>query len=139
MPVSSHGGFNAVDVRDVAEGHILAAERGRPGERYLLTGHNITYYDFGVLVSRIAHKRPPLFRTPIEIMKMAGSVSEFVADRITRRAPMFTRRSVSYMAGQHRYFSAAKAIEELGYRPRALEEAVESSVSWFSARLDQWP
>ena len=138
MPVSSHGGFNAVDVRDVAEGHILAAEKGQPGERYLLSGHNITYYDFGVLVSRIAHKRPPLFRTPIGLMKMAGRVSEFMADHVTRRAPMFTGRSVAYMAGQHRYFSANKAIRELGYQPRPLEDAVASSIAWFSNRLDQW-
>ncbi len=131
MPFFTDGGFNAVDVRDVAEGHLLAALHGQSGRRYILGGANVTHRDFGRMVAEIAGLAPPRLNVPPAVLIGAGRVAELVADRITRRAPMMTRRSVAYLAGQWRWFSTARAERELGYSPRPIDEAIRASVGWF--------
>lgn len=135
MPFVVDGGFNAVDVRDVAEGHLLASVRGRPGERYILGGDNVTFRDFATLVARRADRRPPPLTLPTGALLAAGSLAEAVADHVTRRAPRFTRGSLAYLAGRYTWLSTAKAERELGYRPRPIGDAIDASIAWFRARL----
>lgn len=131
MPFVVEGGFNAVDVRDVAEGHLLGAMFGRPGRRYILGGHNIEYRAFAQKVAEIAMRKPPLLVAPTGLLRGAGKVLGFVADRITHKPPMMTDRSVAYLAGRWLWFSIERARSELGYEPRPLEDAIAESVAWF--------
>ena len=131
MPFVVAGGFNAVDVRDVAEGHLLAARRGRPGERYILGGENLTFKDFATLVARRAGRRPPPVTLPTRALLAAGSIAGAIADHVTHKPPRFTRPSVAYLAGRFSWFSTAKAERELGYRPRPIDDAIDASIAWF--------
>jgi dihydroflavonol-4-reductase len=133
MPFVTRGGFNAVDVRDVAEGHLLAALRGQSGRRYILGGTNISFREFADKVAAKAHKNAPRWVVPERALAAAGSVSEWVATHVTRRPPMMTRGAVEFLAGRWRWYSHARAERELGYRPRPIDEAIAASVAWFAS------
>ncbi len=134
LPFFIAGGFNAVDVRDVAEGHLLGAMYGESGRRYILGGHNVTYGDFAARVGAIIRRSPPKFMMPTPVLRQVGAVAGWLATHVTRKPPLMTDRSVAYLAGRWLWFSTARAESELGYRPRPLDEAIESSVRWFSSR-----
>jgi dihydroflavonol-4-reductase len=138
MPFLVHGGFNAVYVSDVAEGHLLAAVNGRPGERYLLSGHNVSYVEFGGKLAELLGRRPPKMRIPTKAAKTLGWMAEKFADHVTHKQPLATYRSISYTVGRHLYFSSKKAEEELGYKVSPLNVAMKKSVDWFRTRLDEY-
>jgi dihydroflavonol-4-reductase len=129
MPAYIDTGLNIVHVDDVAEGHVLAMEKGRVGERYVLGGDNMALKDILTLVAEVAHRRPPLFRVPEAAVWPVAFVMEKLAD-ITGIAPMVTRDHLK-MARKKMFFSSAKAVAELGYRPRPVRIAVEDAVAWF--------
>lgn len=131
LPFVVAGGFCAVDVRDVAEGHLLGALRGHSGRRYILGGANVSYRDFAERVARVAGRRPPPVTMPRAALTRIGSVAEWLADHVTHAAPLLTRRSVGYLAGRYLYFSTSRAEQELGYKPRPIDEAIAASVAWF--------
>ena len=130
LPFVMEGGFNGVDVRDVAEGHLLAAERGRSGERYLLAGHNLTYAELARRVAALSGCGTPLLSLPGPLLVRLGSVVELAA-QLTERPPMFTRRSIAFTAGRYLYFDTDKATRELGYRPGPLDDALRDAIDWF--------
>lgn len=131
FPMTVPGGMNAVDVRDVAEGHLLAFERGRSGERYLLAGENMTNAEVARVVAEAVGKKPPQRMIPgWALFAVAGAV-EWTARLVTRTDPLLTRRSVAYTAGRHLYFDNRKAREELGFTPRPAEIAIRDAVRWF--------
>ncbi|MFT7581066.1 MAG: dihydroflavonol-4-reductase [Myxococcota bacterium] len=134
MPFVVDGGFNAVDVRDVAEGHLLAAMHGKSGQRYILGGDNVTLADFANLVAERAGRKAPRLKAPTALVKGVGWIAEQIADHVTRRPPRFTYASVAYLAGRHVWFSTAKAQRELGYRPRPIVEAIDRSIAWFRSQ-----
>ncbi|MDP6946458.1 MAG: NAD-dependent epimerase/dehydratase family protein, partial [Myxococcota bacterium] len=136
LPFVATGGFNGVDVRDVALGHLLAAERGRPGERYLLAGHNVTYEDFATRVAELSGGSPPMLCLPRALLVRLGTVAELGA-RIVQRPPLFTHKSIGFTAGRCLYFSTAKAEAELGYEPKPLDGALTDAIAWF--RSDESP
>jgi dihydroflavonol-4-reductase len=132
MPFVVEGGFNAVDVRDVAEGHLLGAMFGVSGRRYILGGHNVGYREFATKVAQIAGRAPPRFTAPTGIIRRAGAALGWWATRVSRSPPMMTERSVAYLTGRWLWFSTARAESELGYAPGPLDEAIARSVAWFS-------
>lgn len=134
MPFLVEGGFNAVDVRDVAEGHLLGAMFGQPRRRYILGGHNVEYREFSARVAAIAGKKAPRLVVPTSLIRTAGKAMGFIADHLTRKKPMMTDRSVAYLSGRWLWFSIERARDELGYSPRPLDEAIASSVAWFQGR-----
>ena len=131
LPFVMKGGFNGVDVGDVAEGHLLAASRGRSGERYILAGHNLTYARFSREVSALAKRSPPKLRLPSSLLVRLGRAAE-VAAAISGRPPLFTGRSMALTAGRYLYFDTAKAERELGYMPGPLTDALADAIAWFS-------
>lgn len=131
MPAYVETGLNLVHVDDVAEGHILALERGRIGERYILGGEDIT---LGAMLGEIAALtggRKPLMALPRAPLHVLAMVSEAFA-RLTGRVPMLTHDSLK-MAAYHMYFSSAKARAELGYAPRPMIEGLREALAWFRA------
>lgn len=131
MPAYIDTGLNIVHVDDVAEGHVLALEKGAIGQRYVLGGENMALKDILRLVADVVHRRPPFIRLPEAVVWPAALVMEKLAD-ITGIAPMMTRDHLK-MARKKMYFSSAKAKAELGYAPRPVRSAVEDAVSWFRA------
>jgi dihydroflavonol-4-reductase len=131
MPAYLDTGLNVVHVDDVAEGHVLALERGRIGERYILGGENLDLKDLLTLVAQVAGRRPPAIRLrEAWLWPVAAGMEAFA--RLTGIAPMMTR-DVLKMARWKMFFSSDKAIAELGYAPRPARQAVEDAVTWFRA------
>lgn len=131
LPVCFEGGLNIVDVEDVARGHLLAEARGGRGERYLLTGHNLSIYDLIAEMRRVLGMRHAMFAMPVGLARAAGWALEQLADRATRREPLITAGSVDY-ASQRLYFDNRKAREQIGYTVRPLDETLRRAAQWFA-------
>jgi dihydroflavonol-4-reductase len=131
VPAYIDTGLNMVHVDDVAEGHVLALERGRIGERYVLGGENLLLKDILALVADVVGRRPPRIEVPEVLLRPAAWFLEGVA-RLTGIPPMMTSDQIK-MARHKMFYSSAKAVRELGYAPRPLRAAVEDAVAWFRA------
>ncbi|MBO0710634.1 MAG: NAD-dependent epimerase/dehydratase family protein [Acetobacteraceae bacterium] len=131
IPAYLDTGLNIVHVDDVALGHILALERGRVGERYILGGENLLLRDLLALVAEVAGRRPPLIRLRREWLWPVALGFEAAA-RFGGIEPLVTRDHLR-MARKRMFYSSAKAIAELGYRPRPAREAVEDAIAWLRA------
>jgi dihydroflavonol-4-reductase len=131
VPAYIDTGLNIVHVDDVAEGHVLAAEKGRVGERYILGSENMLLKDILGLVADVVHRRPPSIQLPEAVVWPAAFVMEKLA-KITGIAPLMTRDHLK-MARKKMFYSSAKAMAELGYKPRPVRLAVEDAVAWFRA------
>ncbi|HSY08470.1 MAG TPA: hopanoid-associated sugar epimerase [Steroidobacteraceae bacterium] len=125
-------GLNIVHVDDVAAGHLLAYQHGRPGERYILGGQDMTLREILVQISRIVGRRPPRIRLPHAAVLGIAHVAEAFS-KVSGRATRITVEAVR-MSEKRMFFSSAKAINELGYRSRPSLEALEDAVRWFRAR-----
>ena len=126
-------GLNIVHVRDVARGHILAAERGRIGERYIL-GHdrgNFSLAEIGRMLADITGRAAPRLRVPYAVAWCGAACSEVVA-RITGGPPAVPLTAVR-MSRKRMYFSAAKAVRELGLPQTDPRQALRDAVEWFAA------
>ena len=133
MPAYLDTGLNWVHVRDVAEGHVLAAERGRPGERYIL-GHaegNWTMKEALDTLSELTGLPAPGFRVPHAVALGAAHVDEWIA-RWTGKPPTAPLAGVR-MARYKMWFSPAKAIRELGLPQTPPRQAMAEAIDWFRA------
>jgi dihydroflavonol-4-reductase len=122
-------GLNIAHVDDIAHGHLLALDRGRPGERYILGGANLTLLDILTQVTAIAGRRPPRVRLPHGVVLPIAYLAEAYA-RLTGRGTRITVEGVR-MARKRMYFSSAKAMRELGYTWRDPALAFADAVRWF--------
>ena len=129
VPAYVDTGMNVVHVDVVAEGHALALERGKAGEKYILGGENLQLRDLLAMVCTIAGKSPPRIRLPISGVWPVAWLLEGVA-RVTGIEPLVTRDHLK-MARKKMFYSSAKAMRELGYAPRPARAAVEDAVAWF--------
>jgi dihydroflavonol-4-reductase len=132
LPVVVEGGLNVVDVRDVAEGHLLGALHGQSGRRYLLGGDNVTFADLAARVARQAGRNPPRFTAPAAAFIGMGKAAELISTRLLRRPPTYTERGVAYTAGRWLWVDTTRARTELGYAPRPIDAAIARAVDWFS-------
>lgn len=127
--------MNVVDVRDVARGHRLAAERGRRGERYLLGGDNVEAASLAGLVEKHTGKKPATSMPPEWILRAVATLSEAVS-RVSRKPPLITRALLDDVAGGAPVFVIDKARRDLGYEPRGAEEVVTATRDW--AKQMKW-
>ena len=135
MPASVDTGLNVVHVDDVAAGHVLALERGRIGQSYILGGHDLDMPDLLAMVDEVMGRPTPRrARLPHGLLWPVALGMEGAA-RVFGIEPLVTREMLA-MAKKRMYFSPAKAIVELGYAPRPAREAVADAVAWF--RLAGW-
>jgi len=123
MPAYVDGTINVAHVDDVAEGHILAAERGRIGERYILGGENMTLRAFFAAIAEAAGRKPPRLRLPADLLWPAALWGE-AAGRLTGRPPMLSVDTLR-MAKTPMRFSSAKAARELDYAARAAADGLK--------------
>jgi len=129
MPAFVDTGLNMVHVDDVAEGHLLAFERGRVGERYVLGGQNASLAEILAAVAETVGRQPPRIRIPRKALMPFAHVSEAMA-RVTGREPMLTLDGLR-MSKNKMFFSSAKAERELGYRARPYRAGIKDAIEWF--------
>jgi len=131
MPAFVDTGLNLVPVEDAAEGHLLAAERGKPGERYLLGGENLTLQQILWELARITGRRAPRIRIPHGVALAAAYVDTAVS-RVLGREPHIPVEGVRI--ARHRMFvNTARAERELGFRPGSVAAALERAVRWYQS------
>lgn len=126
------GTANVIDVRDVAIGHVLAAERGRPGERYLLAGDNVSAETLQSTLEAITGRRPSLLGAPRWLLLAVAAAAEFFAG-LRGVEPPLTRAMIRTAHGRHLVFDNNKAREELGFRPRPVQAVLEATHDWLVA------
>jgi dihydroflavonol-4-reductase len=127
--ISTDGAYDFVDVRDVAEGHILAASLGRSGEAYLLSGTQVTVSEYRQLVQEAAGVRSHEIKLPGWFVKLIAPLAEFYY-KISRTRPRITKYSIETLQSNSRV-TCIKAEKELGYRRRPLRETVADTVQWW--------
>ena len=131
LPVYVDHTLNAVYTGDVGAGHVLAAERGRCGERYLLANRDITVKEVADIVARAVGVAPPRWRLSPRLVRAAAGITEAWA-RVTRTEPLLPRAAVESLHSDQR-LDAAKARRELGLPQTSIEEAIARAVEWFQA------
>jgi len=129
MPAYVDTGLNIVHVDDVAAGHLLAYERGRAGERYILGGQDMSLREILELIARLERRNPPRVRLPYGVVLPIAYLAEGFA-RLTGRSGRITLEGVR-MSRKKMFFSSAKAVRELGYRWRPPVQAFEDAIRWF--------
>lgn len=130
FPGYMDGTLNLVDVEDVAEGHILAAERGRIGERYILANKNLTIREFFALMERVTGIPSPKIKIPYFV----AYASAFLVERVLGLSfPNYSTMDVdSVKLSKFNWFvDSSKAVRELGFRQTPVEETIEKTVRWF--------
>jgi dihydroflavonol-4-reductase len=129
VPGYVDGGGNFVDVEDVARGHILAAQKGRIGERYILGNQNLPYVEYLKLVSEIGRVKPPKFKIPHSVAITMAYMYQFIAT-ITKKPPLMTAPQVRF-SSKYGYYDVSKAVNELGFTRTPIKTTFEKAVSWF--------
>jgi len=131
MPAFVDTGLNLVDVEDTSEGHLLALERGRPGERYILGCENLTLEQILARLAEISGGKAPRWRIPYAVAYVAGVASTGWAN-VTGHEPRAPLDAVR-MARKKMFVSLDKAKRELGFNPGPVDGALKRAVDWFRA------
>jgi dihydroflavonol-4-reductase len=131
LPAFVDTGLNLVDVRDTAMGHLLAAEKGRLGERYILGCENFTLEQILGRLSSLSGKPAPTLKIPYAIAYAAGATTTALA-WVTGKPPLAPLEGVR-MARKKMFVTHAKAARELGFAPRPVENALKRAIDWFRA------
>jgi dihydroflavonol-4-reductase len=124
------GGFNLVDVDDVAMGHVLALERGRPGERYILGGDNVTYEQLFSTLSDLTGLAAPGGRVGRATLELLAVFVKLWA-RWTGEPPPITRKLIKHRVNKYSWVSSEKAEHDLGYRHRPHRETLDRAIRWY--------
>src|ERR1700686_792110 len=131
MPGYVDTGLNFVPVEDCARGHLLAAERGRVGERYILGGRNLTLKQMLDILSLTSGRPAPRWRIPYALAYAAGCADAGVS-RLLGREPQIPLEGVR-MARHKMFVDASKAERELGFAPGPIEAALGRAVAWYES------
>jgi dihydroflavonol-4-reductase len=132
MPAYLDTGLNLVDVEDCARGHLLAAERGRIGEKYILGGENLSLAQLFTRLARLSGMRAPTMRIPYAVAFGFALGAEAFARTVTHRPPRASLTEVM-MARKKMFFASSKAIRELGYAPGPIDPALQRAIDFFRA------
>jgi dihydroflavonol-4-reductase len=130
MPAYVQGSLNVIDVRDVVDGMISAAERGRSGERYILGKWNTTQKELNTMIARVVGAPAPMLQIPFPLARYGAKMADWVFRNALRRAapvPGFFVEMLRHM--QH--YDCSKAVRELGPALRPVEQAIADAATWF--------
>ncbi len=128
MKIIIDGAYDFVDVRDVAAGHILAAEKGKTGQYYILSGQRMTLNKIFSVLEEITGVKAPKYKVPFWLAKMAGIFTPLYY-KLANKTPRFTNYSINTLCSNS-YISHEKAGRELGYKARSIKESVEDTLKW---------
>jgi dihydroflavonol-4-reductase len=129
LPAVVDGETNAADIRDVAAGHLMAAERGTPGERYVLGGHDVSWVELVERAAKLSSVQHPLLVLPPETARVARLAE-------TLHLPELIAPEAFELMAQNWRFSSRKAKRELGYRVRALNTTLRDTIQWYRELID---
>jgi dihydroflavonol-4-reductase len=129
MKACIDGAYDFVDVRDVAKGIVLAAEKGKKGQSYILSGERISVPGLFSMLEKITGIRAPKFKVPCQLARVIGIVATPYY-LLTKSKPLITKDSIDVLASNS-YISSQKAKHELGYTSRPIWESLVDSVTWF--------
>ena len=123
------GGVTVTHAEDVARGLVLAMQRGRPGERYILGGDRVVLREYFSLIADECGRPRPLLTLPLTAV-IASGAGFSILERVTGRPMPFSFTQARQLAGKYGWYSSDKAARELGYRSRPVAEAVRDYVTW---------
>ena len=132
FPAYVDTGLNLVDVVDCADGHLLAMEKARPGERYILGSENLTLKQILDKLGDITGLPSPNIKVPYGVALAAGAWGSVVVGGMMKREPRATIEAVQ-MSRKKMFVSSSKAERELGWKPRGVDDALRRAVEWFQA------
>jgi len=132
FPAYADTGLNLVDVKNVARAHILAAEKGRPGIRYIVGGENLTLKQMLDKLAAITGLPSPTVKVPHAVTLLAGVVDEFWTGHIRGQEPRVTIDAVR-MGRKKMWVSSARAERELGYKFAPVDDCLRRAAEWFVA------
>lgn len=121
------GGVNVVAVEDVVDGILKAWKNGKNGERYILSGENITIKDLFTMIAQEAGVKPPSFQLPDGLLHGLGAVGDWL-EKVGLKGPL--SRENAHTATMYHWFDSSKAQRDLGFHPRPAREAIHNSVQW---------
>ena len=130
MPAYVDTGLNMVHVDDVAEGHLLALKHGKPGERFILGGDNLTLKQILTQIAEVTGRPAPRIQVPHNVVMPIAALAEMWG-RISNREPFVTLDGVR-LARKKMFFTSARAMRRLGYRPRPAADAIVDAIDWFN-------
>jgi len=130
IPMLISGGYNWVDVRDVAKAAIQSVETGRKGEKYILSGSFCSLQDLSEIAGKISGKKTPKLIAPVLLAKLAWPFIQFYYSLINEK-PIYTRHSLELLVNSPKNISFEKAKKELGYAPRPLEQTLRDTFHWY--------
>jgi dihydroflavonol-4-reductase len=125
-----HGGMNLVAVEDVAAVHVAALERGRPGERYVAGGENMSFDELWELLAELTGRKVPSFRAPFALALAVAYVDE-ARCRLVPGARPFAPLEGVHLSTHRMFADSSKTIAELGYRPQPVRGALERALDWY--------
>ncbi|GAA0526887.1 dihydroflavonol-4-reductase [Rhizomicrobium palustre] len=129
IPAFVDTGLNLVHVNDVAMGHLLALEKGRIGESYILGGEDVSLREMLAVIAGLVGRKAPTVNLPRTPLYPIAWIAETIA-QITGKEPFVTADALK-MAKYHMFFSSEKAKRELGYSARPYREALQDALAWF--------
>src|SRR6478672_9328386 len=132
FPAYVDTGLNLADVKEVARGHVLAMEKARPGERYILGGENLTLKQILDKLAALTGLPSPKMKVPHAVAMGFAIFDQFFTGMIMGREPRATIDAVK-MGRKKMYASSAKAEHELGYKVLPVEDALRRAIEWFQA------
>lgn len=133
MPAYVNTGLNFIDVKDVAKGHILALEKGKTGERYILGNQNLSLKDFLNKLADITDLKAPQNTVPLWLPLTVAYIDELILTKLGK-SPSIAIDGVK-MSKQFMYYNPQKAIKELGLPQSPLDTAIKNAVKWFSTMI----
>ncbi len=129
MPAYVDTGLNLAHVDDVADGHLLALDKGKIGERYILGGQDATLAEMLGQIAELSNRKPPRINLPRAPLYPIAYAAEAFAS-LTGKEPFVTIDALN-MSKYHMFFSSAKAERELGYKAQPYREALHDALAWF--------
>lgn len=129
MPGFVNTGLNFIDVEDVAKGHLLALEKGKTGERYILGNENLTLAQFLTKLARITGKNAPKLQFPFWLPLTVAYVDEYILANLGK-SPSVAVEAVK-MSRQYMFYNSQKAVKELGLPQTDIDKAITDAVNWF--------
>lgn len=131
MPAYVPGGFEFVAARDIVQGHLLAMERGRPGQRYIFSTEFVTVDTLMAWMEEITGRPRPRLRLPPPLMAAIASVASPVLSAVAPDRPQRLTPGAVHLLRMHRRADCSKARQELGYVPTSVKAAVREAHAWF--------
>jgi dihydroflavonol-4-reductase len=129
MKMAIGGAYDFVDARDVAEGHILAAQKAKSGENYILSGQRVTMQEMFMMLSEVTGIGSPGLYIPMWLARVYCCFTPAYY-KLSGSTPRFTNYSLTTLQSNS-FISHSKASKELGYDPRPIKQSIEDTFKWF--------